>query len=75
MSYKVGAVFGLVQILTEKENSTTGADASGKYQLAGIHKFINALTTHSELLSYPPSSAAECSYANTEAKQVLISWA
>ena len=26
-------------------NSTTGADASGKYQLAGIHKFINALTT------------------------------
>ena len=29
------------------KNSTTGADASGKYQLAGIHKFINALTTHS----------------------------
>ena len=55
------------------KNSTTGADASGKYQLAGrIHKFINALTTHSELLSHPP---AECSYANTEAKQVLISWA
>ena len=26
-----------------------GADASGKYQLAGI-QFINALTTHSELL-------------------------
>ena len=26
----------------------------GKYQLAGIHKFINALTTHSELLSHPP---------------------
>ena len=40
------------------KNSTTGADASGKYQLAGIHKFINALTTHSELLSHPPS---ECS--------------
>ena len=30
------------------KNSTTGAGASGKYQLAGIHKFINALTTHSE---------------------------
>ena len=42
---------------TDVKNSTTGADASGKYQLAGIHKFINALTTHSELISYPPSSA------------------
>ena len=31
----------------------------GKYQLAGIHKFINALTTHSELITcHPPS---ECS--------------
>ena len=40
------------------DKNTTGADALGKYQLAGIHKFINALTTHSELLSHPPS---ECS--------------
>ena len=38
------------------KNSTTGADASGGCQLAGIHK---SLTTHSEL-------------ANTEAKQMLI---
>ena len=57
------------------KNSTTGADASGKYQLAGIHKFINALTTNVNYLATHPVSAAECSYANTEAKQVLISWA
>ena len=42
-----------------EKNSTTGADASGKYQLAGIHKFINALTTHSELLSHPHSAVME----------------
>ena len=41
-----------------RKNSTTGADALEKYQLAGIlHKFINAQTTH-KLLSHPPS---ECS--------------
>ena len=40
-------------ICNRGKNGTTGADASGKYKLAGIHKFINALTTHSELLSHP----------------------
>ena len=49
----------------KKKISTTGADASGKYQLAGIYKFINALTTHSEFLSHPPSEYSKmqlCKY-------------
>ena len=33
-------------IVTFYKNSTTGADASGKYQLAGIHKLIHVTTAN-----------------------------
>ena len=56
-----------------RKNSTTGADASGNISSLA---YINALTTYSEL-SHPTqcSSYADYCYANTEAKQMLISWA